>query len=408
VKEKKMALIVQKFGGTSVGDVERIKNVAKKVIATKKAGNDVVVVVSAMSGTTDYLINLGKQVNPNPSKREMDMLVSTGEQVTIALLSMAIHYFGEDAISYNALQIGIKTTSDFTKAKILGINTEKIVESLKQNKIVVVAGFQGVDEEGNITTLGRGGSDTTAVALAAALKADRCDIYTDVDGVYTADPRIVKEAKRLDYITYDEMLELASMGAKVLHDRSVIFAMKYNVPLRVVSTFVENKGTLVVKEYKNMEDLVITGISQKLDETRVNIAGIPDRPGVAALIFKKLAEKNINVNMIVQSVGKDSKSQISFTVMTNDLNDTKAVMEEVKEELNAESISYDSDIAIVSVVGIGMKVHAGVASRVFDILAKANINIEMISTSEIKISVVIRKERASEAVKLLHKEFFEK
>jgi aspartate kinase len=403
-----MALIVQKFGGTSVGDVERIKNVAKKVIATKKAGNDVVVVVSAMSGTTDYLINLGKQVNPNPSKREMDMLVSTGEQVTIALLSMAIHYFGEDAISYNALQIGIKTTSDFTKAKILGINTEKIVESLKQNKIVVVAGFQGVDEEGNITTLGRGGSDTTAVALAAALKADRCDIYTDVDGVYTADPRIVKEAKRLDYITYDEMLELASMGAKVLHDRSVIFAMKYNVPLRVVSTFVENKGTLVVKEYKNMEDLVITGISQKLDETRVNIAGIPDRPGVAALIFKKLAEKNINVNMIVQSVGKDSKSQISFTVMTNDLNDTKAVMEEVKEELNAESISYDSDIAIVSVVGIGMKVHAGVASRVFDILAKANINIEMISTSEIKISVVIRKERASEAVKLLHKEFFEK
>jgi len=403
-----MALIVQKFGGTSVGDVERIKNVAKKVIATKRAGNDVVVVVSAMSGTTDYLINLGKQVNPNPSKREMDMLVSTGEQVTIALLSMAIHYFGEDAISYNALQIGIKTTSDFTKAKILGINTEKIVESLKQNKIVVVAGFQGVDEEGNITTLGRGGSDTTAVALAAALKADRCDIYTDVDGVYTADPRIVKEAKRLDYITYDEMLELASMGAKVLHDRSVIFAMKYNVPLRVVSTFVENKGTLVVKEYKNMEDLVITGISQKLDETRVNIAGIPDRPGVAALIFKKLAEKNINVNMIVQSVGKDSKSQISFTVMTNDLNDTKEVMEEVKEELNAESISYDSDIAIVSVVGIGMKVHAGVASRVFDILAKANINIEMISTSEIKISVVIRKERASEAVKLLHKEFFEK
>lgn len=402
-----MALIVQKFGGTSVGDVERIKNVAKKVIATKKAGNDVVVVVSAMSGTTDYLINLGKQTNPNPSKREMDMLVSTGEQVTIALLSMAIHYFGEDAISYNALQIGIKTTSDYTKAKILGINTEKIFESLKQGKIVVVAGFQGVDEEGNITTLGRGGSDTTAVALAAALKADRCDIYTDVDGVYTADPRIVKNAKKLDYITHDEMLELASMGAKVLHDRSVIFAMKYNVPLRVVSTFVENEGTLIVKEYKNMEDLVITGISKKADETRVNIAGIPDKPGIASMIFKKLAEKNVNVNMIVQSVGKDSKSQISFTVLNTDVDDTKKVMDEVQKELGADNVSYDSDIAIVSVVGIGMKAHSGVAAKVFEVFAANNINIEMISTSEIKISVVIKKDKADEAVRLLHQKFFE-
>ncbi|MEJ5283877.1 MAG: aspartate kinase [Brevinematia bacterium] len=402
-----MALIVQKFGGTSVGDVERIKNVAKKVIATKKAGNDVVVVVSAMSGTTDYLINLGKQTNPNPSKREMDMLVSTGEQVTIALLSMAIHYFGEDAISYNALQIGIKTTSDYTKAKILGINTEKIFESLKQGKIVVVAGFQGVDEDGNITTLGRGGSDTTAVALAAALKADRCDIYTDVDGVYTADPRIVKNAKKLDYITHDEMLELASMGAKVLHDRSVIFAMKYNVPLRVVSTFVENEGTLIVKEYKNMEDLVITGISKKADETRVNIAGIPDKPGIASIIFKKLAEKNVNVNMIVQSVGKDSKSQISFTVLNTDVDDTKKVMEELQKELGADNVSYDSDIAIVSVVGIGMKAHSGVAAKVFEVFAANNINIEMISTSEIKISVVIKKDKADEAVRLLHQKFFE-
>ncbi|MCX7820891.1 MAG: aspartate kinase [Brevinematales bacterium] len=402
-----MALIVQKFGGTSVGDVERIKNVAKKVIATKKAGNDVVVVVSAMSGTTDYLINLGKQTNPNPSKREMDMLVSTGEQVTIALLSMAIHYFGEDAISYNALQIGIKTTSDYTKAKILGINTEKIFESLKQGKIVVVAGFQGVDEEGNITTFGRGGSDTTAVALAAALKADRCDIYTDVDGVYTAAPRIVKNAKKLDYITHDEMLELASMGAKVLHDRSVIFAMKYNVPLRVVSTFVENEGTLIVKEYNNMEDLVITGISKKADETRVNIAGIPDRPGIASMIFKKLAEKNVNVNMIVQSVGKDSKSQISFTVLNTDVDDTKRVMEEVQKELGADNVSYDQDIAIVSVVGIGMKAHSGVAAKVFEVFAENNINIEMISTSEIKISVVIKKDKADDAVRLLHQKFFE-
>lgn len=403
-----MALIVQKFGGTSVGDVERIKKVAEKAIKTKKEGNDVVVVVSAMSGATDYLINLGKQITNSPSKREMDMLVSTGEQVSIALLSIAIHSMGIDAISYNAMQIGIKTTSDYTKAKILGINTEKIFKSLKEGKIVVVAGFQGIDEEGNITTLGRGGSDTTAVALAAALKADRCDIYTDVDGVYTADPRIVKNAKKLSCITHDEMLELASMGAKVLHDRSVIFAMKYGVPLRVLSTFVENEGTLIVKEYKNMEDLVVTGIAKKADETRVNISGVPDKPGVAAEIFKRLGEANINVNMIVQSVGKDSKSQISFTVLSTDVNDTKRIMDELKEELGAEEVSYDDDIAIVSVVGIGMKAHSGVAAAVFEELAKAKINIEMISTSEIKISVVIRKERADETVRLLHKRFIEK
>lgn len=403
-----MALIVQKFGGTSVGDVERIKKVAEKAIKTKKEGNDVVVVVSAMSGATDYLINLGKQITNSPSKREMDMLVSTGEQVSIALLSIAIHSMGIDAISYNAMQIGIKTTSDYTKAKVLGINTEKIFKSLKEGKIVVVAGFQGIDEEGNITTLGRGGSDTTAVALAAALKADRCDIYTDVDGVYTADPRIVKNAKKLSCITHDEMLELASMGAKVLHDRSVIFAMKYGVPLRVLSTFVENEGTLIVKEYKNMEDLVVTGIAKKADETRVNISGVPDKPGVAAEIFKRLGEANINVNMIVQSVGKDSKSQISFTVLSTDVNDTKRIMDELKEELGAEEVSYDDDIAIVSVVGIGMKAHSGVAAAVFEELAKAKINIEMISTSEIKISVVIRKERADETVRLLHKRFIEK
>jgi len=403
-----VALIVQKFGGTSVGDVERIKKVAEKAIKTKKEGNDVVVVVSAMSGATDYLINLGKQITNSPSKREMDMLVSTGEQVSIALLSIAIHSMGIDAISYNAMQIGIKTTSDYTKAKVLGINTEKIFKSLKEGKIVVVAGFQGIDEEGNITTLGRGGSDTTAVALAAALKADRCDIYTDVDGVYTADPRIVKNAKKLSCITHDEMLELASMGAKVLHDRSVIFAMKYGVPLRVLSTFVENEGTLIVKEYKNMEDLVVTGIAKKADETRVNISGVPDKPGVAAEIFKRLGEANINVNMIVQSVGKDSKSQISFTVLSTDVNDTKRIMDELKEELGAEEVSYDDDIAIVSVVGIGMKAHSGVAAAVFEELAKAKINIEMISTSEIKISVVIRKERADETVRLLHKRFIEK
>ncbi len=400
-----MALIVQKFGGTSVGDVERIKNVAQKVIKTKNEGNDIVVVVSAMSGTTDYLINLGKQITSNPSKREMDMLVSTGEQVTIALLTIAIHSMGVNAISYNAIQIGIKTTSDFTKAKILDINTEKITASLKEGMVVVVAGFQGIDENMNITTLGRGGSDTTAVAIAAAIKADRCDIFTDVDGVYTADPRIVPEAKKLKQITHDEMLELASMGAKVLHDRSVIFAMRYGVPLRVLSTFIDNEGTLVVKESENMEDLVITGIAKKTDETRINISGIPDRPGVAANIFKRLGDANINVNMIVQSVGKDSKSQISFTVLSTETADARKIMDGLKKELDTDEVSYNDDIAIVSVVGIGMKAHSGVAAAVFDELAKNKINIEMISTSEIKISVVIKKEEADETVRLLHKRF---
>lgn len=401
-----MALIVQKFGGTSVGDPERIMKVAEKVVKTMKDGNEVVVVVSAMSGETDRLIGLGKKITPSPSKREMDMLVSTGEQVTIALLSIAIDSLGTGAVSYNAMQIGLKTTSDFTKAKILDINTDKIRESLKQGKIVVVAGFQGIDDQGNITTLGRGGSDTTAVAVAAALKADRCDIYTDVDGVYTADPRIVKNPKKLNTVTHDEMLELASMGAKVLHDRSVIFAMKYGVPLRVLSTFVDNEGTMIVKESKDMEDLVITGIAKKTDETRINISGIPDKPGMAAKIFKKLGESKINVNMIVQSVGKDAKSQISFTVLNTDIDDSKKIMEEIRKEIGAQDVTFDNDIAIVSAVGIGMKANSGVAAAVFDVLAQNNINIEMISTSEIKISVVIKKEKADETVRLLHKKFF--
>lgn len=401
-----MALIVQKFGGTSVGDPERIMKVAEKVVKTMKQGNEVVVVVSAMSGETDRLINLGKKITPNPSKREMDMLVSTGEQVTVALLSIAIDSLGTGAVSYNAMQIGLKTTSDFTKAKILDINTDRIRESLKQGKIVVIAGFQGIDENGNITTLGRGGSDTTAVAIAAALKADRCDIYTDVDGVYTTDPRIVKNVKKLNTVTHDEMLELASMGAKVLHDRSVIFAMKYGVPLRVLSTFVDNEGTMIVKESKDMEDLVITGIAKKADETRVNISGIPDKPGMAAKIFKTLGDSKINVNMIVQSVGKDSKSQISFTVLNTDVDDAKKITEEIRKEIGAEAVTYDGDIAIVSAVGIGMKSNSGVAAAVFDVLAQNNINIEMISTSEIKISVVIKKEKADDTVRLLHKKFF--
>lgn len=400
-----MALIVQKFGGTSVGDVERIKNVARKVKATRDAGNEVIVVVSAMSGNTDYLINLGKQVTSHPNKREMDMLVSTGEQISIALLAIALNDIGAKAISFNALQVGIRTTSDYTKAKILDINTTRVQKALDEGYIVVLAGFQGVDEHFNITTLGRGGSDTTAVAVAAAMKADRCDIYTDVDGVYSADPRIVPHAKKYDVITFDEMLELASLGAKVLHDRSVMFAMKYNVPLRVLSTFVENEGTLIVKEYKGMEDMVVSGIAKKTDEVRISIVGVPDKPGVAAKIFQRLADHKINVNMIVQSVGHDGKSEIAFTILGTDLSDAKEVMKEVQKEIGATSVEYDENIGIVSVVGIGMKTTFGVAAAVFEELAKNGINIEMISTSEIKISVVIRKEEIEKAVRLLHARF---
>ncbi|MFN4216060.1 MAG: aspartate kinase [Brevinematales bacterium] len=400
-----MALIVQKFGGTSVGDIERIKNVAKKVKSTRDAGHEVVVVVSAMSGNTDYLINLGKQITPNPNKREMDMLVSTGEQISIALLAIALNDIGAKAISFNALQVGIRTTSDYTKAKILDIDTSRIRKALNEGYIVVLAGFQGVDENFNITTLGRGGSDTTAVAVAAALKADRCDIYTDVDGVYSADPRIVPQARKYEVITFDEMLELASLGAKVLHDRSVMFAMKYNVPLRVLSTFVENEGTLIVKEYKGMENMVVSGIAKKTDEVRISIIGVPDKPGIAAKIFQRLADHKINVNMIVQSVGHDGKSEIAFTILATDLNDAKEVMKEVQKEIGASAVEYDENIGIVSVVGIGMKTTFGVAAAVFEELARNNINIEMISTSEIKISVVIRKDLVEKAVQVLHARF---
>ncbi len=402
-----MALIVQKYGGTSVGSIERIKNVASNLLNTQKSGHSVIAVVSAMSGTTDHLIKLAKEITPHPSTREMDMMVSTGEQVSIALLAMAIHAQNGKAISFNANQVGIHTTSDHTRAKILSINTETIQTALSEGDIVVIAGFQGIDENHNITTLGRGGSDTTAVAIAAALKADRCDIFTDVDGVYTADPRIIKTARKLDEITHDEMLELASMGAKVLHDRSVIFAMKYNVPLRVLSSFEPNgKGTLIVKEKTMMEDLVITGISKKTDETRIDVSEVPDKPGIAAEIFKRLADQKIFVNMIVQSMGKDGQSQISFTVLDQYVNDAKKVMEDIRQEVGGGEITFDSDVAIVSVVGIGMKAHSGVAAKVFEVLANNKINIEMISTSEIKISVVIKKDFAEKTIELLHQSFF--
>lgn len=406
-----MALIVQKYGGTSVGDAQRIQNVARRALKTQSDGNDVIVVVSAMSGQTDKLIALAHEITPNPDRRELDMMVSTGEQVSIALLAMAIQSQGGKAVSFNGYQVGIRTTNDFSRAKILGIDAEKIQNALYDGNIVVIAGFQGVDQHANITTLGRGGSDTTAVAIAAVVKADRCDIYTDVDGVYTTDPRIVPHARKLPLVTHDEMLELASLGAKVLHDRSVIFAMNYNVPLRVLSSLEEetpSSGTLIVKEKINMEDLVITGIAKKVNETRVNIADIPDRPGIAADIFKELADQNININLIVQSIGVEGKSQISFTVLTADLDATRKIMDKVSLHFEGTTVTYDDDIAIISVVGVGMKAHSGVASAVFDVLAKNKINIEMISTSEIKISVVIDKELADQTVKLLHARFFEK
>ncbi len=411
-EEDSLALIVQKYGGTSVGDVDRIQNVARRALKTQSEGNDVIVVVSAMSGTTDRLINLAHEITKDPSQREMDMMVSTGEQVSIALLAMAIQSQGGKAISYNGYQISMKTTADYSKAKILGMDADKIHKALLEGNIVVIAGFQGVDEHSNITTLGRGGSDTTAVAVAAGVKADRCDIYTDVDGVYTTDPRIVPQAQKLKMVTHDEMLELASMGAKVLHDRSVIFAMNYNVPLRVLSSLEEEtpeSGTLIVKEKPIMEDVVITGIAKKINETQVNITDIPDHPGMAASVFKKLADADININLIVQSTSTDDLlSQISFTVLTSDLERTKKIMEEVESSLKGAVVSYEDDIAIISVVGVGMRAHSGVASKVFTVLAENKINIEMISTSEIKISVVINREKADKTVQLLHKAFFEK
>jgi len=398
-------IIVQKFGGSSVANSERILNVAKRIASYYKQGNKIVVVVSAMGDTTDDLIKLAMEVNPNPSKREMDMLLSTGEQISIALLAMALHKLNIEAVSLTGLQVGIRTDSAFTKARILHINTKNILKHLKENKVVIVAGFQGVDKDMNITTLGRGGSDTTAVAIAAALKADLCEIYTDVVGVFTADPRIVKDARKLDIITYDEMLEMASLGAKVLHSRSVEIAKKFNVKLEVKSSFNNLPGTIIVEEYKGMEELVITGVTAKTDEAKITIRGVPDVPGVAAKIFKALANENINVNMIIQSASRKGINDISFTINETDVEDTKKALKSLSSELKFEDYDIDKDIGIVSVVGIGMRSHPGVAQKMFETLGKNKINIEMISTSEIKISCVIRREKVNEAVQKLHKAF---
>ncbi|SMP09196.1 aspartate kinase [Desulfurobacterium pacificum] len=400
-----MALVVQKFGGTSMGSIERIKHVATRVLEEKEKGNDVVVVVSAMAGETDRLINLVKEITAEPNERDMDFVVSTGEQVSAGLLSITLNHMGHSAVSLTGWQAGIKTDDAFTKARILSIDTDRIKNYLKQGKIVVITGFQGITESGDITTLGRGGSDTSAVALAAALNADRCDIYTDVDGVYTADPRIVPEARKIDVLSYEEMLELASLGAKVLQIRSVEFAMKYKVPLRVRCTFTSDEGTLIKEEDETMERVVVRGIAHNKNEARITVERVPDKPGIAAKLFDALAEANIPVDMIVQNVSVDGYTDISFTVEKNDAPKAEKITRKVAEEIGAKGVIRDDRIAKVSIVGLGMRSHAGVAGKVFDTLAKYGINIIMISTSEIKISCIVDEKFTELAVRVLHEAF---
>ncbi|MDP3481691.1 MAG: aspartate kinase [Sulfuricella sp.] len=402
-----MALIVQKYGGTSVGNPERIKNVAQRVAKFKMLGHQVVVVVSAMSGETNRLIALAKEVQPNPDLREMDVLLSTGEQVTIALLSMALMELGLKARSYTGSQVKIITDSAHSKARILDIEEHNMRADLDAGYVVVVAGFQGVDEKGNITTLGRGGSDTTGVALAAALKADECQIYTDVDGVYTTDPRLVPEARRLKTITFEEMLEMASLGSKVLQIRSVEFAGKYKVKLRVLSSFDdEGEGTLITfEENDKMEQAIISGIAFNRDEAKITVLGVPDRPGIAYQILGPVGEANIDVDMIIQNVGADGTTDFTFTVHRNEYKKALEVLKGVQSHIGAREISGDDRIAKVSVIGVGMRSHAGIASNMFRTLAEEGINIQMISTSEIKISVVIDEKYMELAVRVLHKAF---
>ena len=400
-----MALIVQKYGGTSVGTIERIERVARKVIAARARGDQVVVVVSAMSGETDRLLGLARQIASRPEPREVDVLISTGEQVTIALLAMTLQKLGCPARSYTGAQVPIITDSAHGKARIARIDPHQVRAVLDAGQVVVVAGFQGIDALGNITTLGRGGSDTTGVALAAALKADECQIFTDVDGVYTADPRIVPTARRLDHITFEEMLELASLGAKVLQIRSVEFAGKYSVPLRVLSTFQEGPGTLITYEEQQVEEVVISGIAQNRDEAQITVSGIPDHPGVAYRVLGPVADANIEVDMIVQNVARDGTTDLTFTVHRNDHERAMEILRGRQKDLGAREIAGDSAIAKISLVGVGMRSHAGVAARMFSVLASEGINIRMISTSEIKISVVVSEKYVELAVRALHEAF---
>ena len=412
-----MALIVQKFGGTSVGTVDRIENVAERIKKFRDHGDDIVVVVSAMSGETNRLVALAQSIDEKPHAREYDVLLSTGEQVTIALLSMALNKRGVPARSYTGTQVHILTDSAHNKARILDIEERNMRNNLNEGKVIVVAGFQGVDEEGNITTLGRGGSDTTAVALAAALKADECQIYTDVDGVYTTDPRVVPEARRLDKITFEEMLEMASLGSKVLQIRAVEFAGKYNVPLRVLSSFDEpnfdlddsskdsGNGTLITYEEDDMEQALISGIAFNRDEAKLTILGVPDKPGVAYSILGPIGDSNVEIDMIIQNIGADGTTDFTFTVHRNDFEDAKQVLTGVANDLGAREVQGDDKIVKISLVGVGMRSHAGIASKMFKALAEEGININMISTSEIKISVVVDEKYLELGVRTLHSAF---
>ncbi len=401
----KRKLIVQKYGGSSVAHSERIKRVAQRVIATKHQGADVVVVVSALGDTTDELLQLASQVSQSPSERELDMLMATGEQVSVALLAMAIHAFGEDAVSFTGAQVGILTDGTHTKARLVKINTHRIVEELHKGRIVIVAGFQGVNLNQDITTLGRGGSDLTAVALAKSLAADVCEIFTDVEGVYTADPRLVPQARKLDAISYDEMLELASLGAQVMQARSIFVAKRFQIPIHVRSSFSAREGTMITHSVGAMEDIVVSGVSLQKDEAKVTIRDVPDKPGMAAQIFRELASHGLNVDMIVQNVSREGSTDLSFTVVKTDLVATLRVTRQVSHRIGTGEVTTDEGVAKVSIVGIGMRSHSGVAARMFEAMARERINIEMISTSEIKISCLIRKQHAERAVRTLHQAF---
>ncbi len=400
-----MHLTVQKFGGTSIANATHIKSAAKRVIKTYSAGNKVIVVVSARGRMTDELLELAYEINDRPSSRELDMLLSTGEQMSSALMAMAIHSLGYPAVSFAGRQVGITTDSFHTNARIININANRIAEELSQDKIVVVAGYQGVDENDNITTLGRGGSDTTAVALAAMLKADICDIYTDVDGIYTADPHIVPEARKLTKISYDEILELASMGAQVVHVRSIELAKNYNVPIRVRPSFNDGTGTLICKEVSEMEKIVVSGATVTKNEAKITIIGVYDKPGQAAKIFRELAKENVNVDMIIQNIGAHGLTDVTFTVLKGDLPIALATTERIKGEIKAKKIIADDKIAKLSVVGVGMRSHCGIAEKLFSTLSDEKINIQMISTSEIKISCVIEESQAERALIAVHRSF---
>ena len=401
-----MSLIVQKFGGTSVADADRLRNVARIITETYKKGNSVVAVLSAQGDTTDDLIEKAKEINPRASKREMDMLLSTGEQISISLCAMCIESMGFQAISLTGWQAGMLTNSAYSAARIKRIQTERIQKELDKNKIVLVAGFQGINKYDDITTLGRGGSDTSAVALAAALHADLCQIYTDVDGVYTADPRYVKGARKLDEITFDEMLELASLGAQVLHNRSVEMAKRYNVNMEVLSSFSGNPGTKVKEVVKTMEKTHVSGVAKDKNVARLALVGLADQPGIAFKIFSLLAKYNINVDIILQSIGRDESKDISFTVARGDAEEAKRIMEENKEAIGFQRVELNDRIAKISIVGAGMANNAGVACKMFEALFSAGININMISTSEIKVSVLVDEREAERAVQAVHDRFF--